>query len=314
MKTAGQIIDNVASTVGVRTSKLERESIMRILQEAYYELASAASWAPLRETFDLDFSDGTTERWLPADLIGIDAVLGDASTGYREYLPRDESDVDYEEFTYRYFFSDIARTPVAQGDDLQISRGSASFTAATLTTDYTNDYIMFGSFPALYKLSAQTTIDTTYYGESLSDEHWQVRPAGTKKISAVTPSRINTTEDLVCYYWSYPPPIFRETDTILIPAYRSLELMVAIRYVGERNKQDFKANSYRDELYGPNRDGETGKLADEIKRNPSFNPPTIPKDIQGNKFDISRNSFSRRDGMRNNQIPGSDPWRNYFNK
>lgn len=314
MKMVGQIIDNVSSIVATRNSSIEREVLLRIVQESYYELAQRGSWAPLRSSFELDFSDGTTEKWLPSDLIGIDAVVGDVNTGYREYLPRDESDVDYDETTYRYYFSEIATTPVAEGDDLSISRGTTTFTADSLDTDYTNDYMVLATQPGFYKLTAQTTIENTYYGDTLQDAHYQIRPPGTKKISAVTPSRYDTTETLTCYYWRYPPPVFRETDIILIPAYRALELMVAIRYVGERHKQSFKSNDFRKELLGQNMDGETGELAQALKMNPNFNPPTIPKDIQGNRYDLGRNRFARRTGIVNNQLPGSDAWRGYFNR
>jgi len=312
MQTVGQMIDNVASITVTNANEDERQRILEIIQSVYYEVCAMTSWTVLRETVDLAFSGSVTGIWLPADLLGIDAVVGSQTGGYRHYLPRDEANVDYSETTYRFYFSDIALEPVAQGDDLQISSGATTFTAPGLTTDYTDDYIMFDDEPGLYKLTAQTTIERTYYGKPLSGAHYQVRPVGTKKISAVDSAREATTDTLTCYYWRLPPPLYRETDRIIIPADRAIELMSAIRYVGERHGQTFKANAFKAELYGPN--GNDGVLNQSINDNPDFNPPAPPQDIQGNILNMGANTFSRRSGITNSHLPGGSAWRGYFNK
>jgi len=314
-RTVGQIIDSVASVVVTRSNAVERQRIFELIQEAYYELAQKTSWVVLRKQKTLAFNATTSkEILLPADLIGIDAVLGDETTGYRPYLPRDEYDVDYDETTFRYFFSEIIDEPVAQGSDLQIAQGDTTFEADSLTTDYTGDFIVFGTIPGYHELSASKEISRTYYGQSLSDEYYQIRPPGTKKISAVTSSRQATTETLTCHYWRFPPPLYRETDMILIPAERSLELMVMIRYVGERHKQSFRANEFKQELYGVQGDGEDGELARAIKSNPEFNAPTVKKNRQGNIFDMGANNLASRTGISNDNLPGSGPWRGYFGR
>lgn len=310
MKTVGEMVDNVAKIAVTSASMTERARIMEMLQSSYYELCEKTSWAVLRETASLAFSSATTSIWLPSDLIGIDAVVGDANSGYRQYLSRDESDVGYQETNYRYYFSDIAFIPVAQGDDLQLTTGATTFTAAGLTTNYTDSYISFGTKPGFYKLTAIKTIERPYYGVNLSDEHWQIRPPGTKKITAVDPARETTTETLTCYYWRYPPPLFRETDIIIIPAERALELMTAIRYIGERHKQTFKSNQFIRELHGG--DGDDGELAKAIKANPIFNPPSMPQDIQGNIFDMGKNTYARRSGVSSDNKPGGTAWMGYF--
>jgi len=309
-KTVGEIVEHVANMADASASQSERERILEMIQASYYELCEKTSWAVLRKTFTLSFTASNTDIWLPSDMIGIDAVVGDDTSGYRRYLARDESDVGYDETNYRFFFSDIAIEPVAQGDDLQISTGATTFTAAGLVTDYTDSFVVFDTQPGFYKLTAIKTIERAYYGKELSDAHWQIRPPGTKKITAVDPARVTTTETLTCFYWRYPPPLMRETDVIIVPAERSLELMAAIRYIGERHKQSFKANQFIKELNGDG--GDDGELAKAIKANPDFNPPTMPQDIQGNVFDMGKNTYSRRNGVSTANVPGSPAWMGYF--
>jgi len=309
MQPVGQLWGDILSEVRRKSSETATDLMKRICRRAYYDLAKMTSWATMRETVEMDFTS-TDELWLPADLIDIDGVQGQSTDAFRIYYPRNIASIIADENTYRYKFSDVRRTPFKAGADLVLASGATTFTAATLTTDYTGDFICFGDEPGYYELTAQTTIANAYYGPPIdADGVWQVRPTGTKQMTLIDPAEETVNVKSNVFYTRLPMPLYREEDIISLPNARILELLVLIRMTGNIQQRSFKANDYKEELYGSTKDPSRGEglLGEVIRENPDFSMPMMARGVTGEVVNPGANIFSRRDGRsgsvtRNNAI------------
>jgi len=316
MQPVGQLWGDILTEVRRSSDEKTKDLMKRICLRAYYDLAKMTSWATMRVTKEMDFSSDD-ELWLPSDLIHIDGVQGQSTDDFRIYYPRNIAAIDADENTYRYKFSDVRRSPVESGADLTIESGATTFTADTLTTDYTGDFVTFGDEPGYYELSAIKTIANAYYGPPVEfDGVWQIRPTGTKELTLIDPAEETVNVKVNVFYTRLPMPLYREEDIISLPNARILELLVLIRLTGNIQERSFKANDYKEELYGPSRDiarGE-GLLAEVIRENPDFSMPVMTRGITGKVINPGSNIFSRRDGSGSGSRQYWNSWGGYFGR
>ena len=315
MYPIGPMWEDILSDAHRSTSPADIARLRRITRQAYYDVCRLVSWVDLRDTVDLDFSVSNSIL-LPANLIGIDGVRGDSDSGYREYIARDLAALEEGEDLYRWYFSEVLEEPVESANDLELSAGGTSFVADSLNTDYTDDFVKFGSESGFYKISAFTAAShtsdftPTYYGTSMQDGYWQIRPAGTKKLGIMDPAEEDDDATVTVHYWKYPPQLYRPEDIVMLPNPRVLYLLAAIRFIGNVMKREYKANAFREELYGtPRNPG--GVLADAIRQNPVFPTAFRPKGVTNETIDCDAEMFRTKLGA-SGMNEHFDSWRGYF--
>jgi methionine synthase II (cobalamin-independent) len=75
------------------------------------------------------------------------------------------------------------------------------------------------------------------------------------------------------YYWSYPAPLYDESQDIMLPASRPLELQTLIRMLGTKDRRESAADRYRDEYR---------EALEQMKAmNPRFTQPKEPTNRTG---------------------------------
>jgi len=184
--------------------------------------------------------------------------------------------------------------PHLEGNDLDVVTGASTLTSATLTASpETGEFIKFGDEPGIYELTAATTFTPAYQGKNLSDARFQVRLPGTKKFTVLDPAaEYDSNASVVLHYWKMPPPLYRESDLVLLPSARPLELMTLIRFIGQQRKSESDANVFRQELAGA--DGKSGVLADMMRDNPSFPSGRGTRDQKNQQMTYGQDIFGRR--------------------
>jgi len=292
MLTKYDIISEATATVGVGKTPEEVKRLERILNKILVSLSERHSFHLLRRKMRVDLSDTSTTHgqegvWLPANLAGIDAVQ-DVETGI--YYNRRETDsvANIEYGMPRYSMYSPGLAPLFWADDLRIERGQAAFTSVLLEqdgTDHTGEWIRLGNDPQAYELAGQLTLSQTYWGESLNYKDFTIRPSSQKKIMVhTTHDELVETGEVDVFYWVYHPLMYRDSDELLFPYPRLVELMMmkeAKGSLGRRSRDPLNAEI--DEAWK-----ETCRL------NPSFYVPSNPSDRIGNSFDPSKLTYTRR--------------------
>jgi len=309
--------ETVKSVARCRNNLEEIKVMQKICNNCYTELCAMTSWVNLRvqKQFSFPASVDSTGFWLPGDLLGIDSVRGTAANSLREYILRDQSGVDYDENTFRYYFSDICTDPLDSGSDLLLSNETNTFSAPSLgASDYTGEYVKFGAEPGCYLLDSANTFTPQYNGPDMQDENFQIRPQGTKKFTIIDPGGSFDNQSTVnVFYWKLPPPLYRASDLILLPSSRPLELMTLIRFIGQNRKNEIDAGIYRSELLG--QDGKSGILQSMLQSNPSFPKSRGARDVKNQKMTYDGDIFGARGYPSSGPgSPANDGWLNWASK
>ena len=273
------IVDNICEPLNRQAVKAFRDRVERILNQVYFELASDHSWQQLRRKTELDFtaavSTGDIGLWLPGDLLGIDRVWDEDNEV--EFFPRDRSDIELPlEDDYRFFLYSTAVEAEFQADDAIVEQGGTTFTSDALDadgTDYTDEYVKFGTELGLYKLTAAKTFTPTYHGPAQDLQHFEIRPRSTQKLVLVDPDQeclIDRTVNV--HYWQAPQPLYRDEDVSILPRDTILELLVLRRLPEAKGIRPVSE----------------GELAQELAKTKALNPdfPRIrrPTDFINNPF------------------------------
>lgn len=229
MIAAGNIVKEVleATVRGEDPEFVKR--VWSVLNAEYYKICSAYSIHKLRDVAELDFSSAEAAGIiLPGDLMGIDAIR-DQDYGQRFY-ERDRGDIDPDEDGYRATRFAPETDDEFFARDLRLNNGANTFTSAALTadgTDYTDDYVRFGTEPGFYKLTAAMTFEPRYWGPRLSGEDFRIRPKETEYLSLFDDAEELWTEGTVdVHYWRAPQPLYRDSDVIALADSDWLELRV----------------------------------------------------------------------------------------
>jgi hypothetical protein len=292
MITKYDIINEAAATIGMRSSPDDIRRLERLLNKILVSLSERHSFHLLRRKMKLDLSTSSTESgqegiWLPANMAGIDAVQ-DVHTGV--YYVRRETDAigNVETGMPRYSVYTPGLAPLFWADDVRIDRGSKNFTSVLLdqnAIDYTGEWIRLGNDPQFYKLTGERQLSETYWGESLSYADMTIRPTSQKKLIVHNShdEQLQSGEVYV-HYWVYHPLMYRDSDELLLPHPRLVELMMMKEAKGSLGRRA------RDPL-----NGEIDAAWKETSRlNPSFYIPSNPLDRVGNSFDPSKIYYDRR--------------------
>lgn len=264
--TIGHLLQGVYALTDADDDK--KKEIMRVANTIYYQLISSTSFQLLRTSMTLDFSSADSDGiWLPADLAGID-YIADTTRAYEH--------VDYPfdgDTRYRYYYSDICISPLAH-QKATIKSGATSFTTTpALVASLVGKYAVFGDNLGRYKLDTTTSIETRFMGESIENKLMHVHPEGTKKISCINDSAVQITTSVTMYYWTFPPPLYDDAQTIMLPDTRAFELAILARAVGEIDRRYEDARDYRI-MYAAAKDS-----LDAANRR--FIPPLPPIDRDG---------------------------------
>ena len=274
---AGDIIDNVLTLCRRSGSESDRTRYWKLLNTIYFRLCRKYSWVSLRDKVTLDFSSmiGIEGLQLPSNLFGIDSVY-DTAQGF-EYYHRDRNYPNVDEKLYRFYTYKPEYEDLFFSDDATVNQDENTFTCDSLATDYTGEYVRFGTDLGFYKLTAEKTFSPTYRGSNLGEVDIRIRPCETENILTIDFSDTIMTENKVdVYYWKAPLPLHRDSDPILLPGGKILEIML-LRELPE-------AKSYR-----PVSDSEIDKtLASTLDMNPEFSQNRMSRDRTGNIFTFSR--------------------------
>lgn len=285
--TRGEIVEDTLRALRRTLNADDRLSVERYVNRFYFDICRAIPIKALRRraTVDLSSDDYSSGMWLPSNLADVIRVAN-VDDGY-DYIERDRATIESVESSYRYYTYIPSTGAEAYGEDLFVRQNSTSFTAPSLLIDYTGSYIKFGNEPGLYLLSAIKTFTPTYYGPTLDQNEFVIRPANTQKIICVEPDEDEVTDESVYVdYWEMPPPLYKDSDVPLIPSTRALELLVMKEAMLIIGKRQLSSKSYDSSI--------KSAMAELRKMCPTIVPPIVAKDVQGNTFSFSENIFTDR--------------------
>ncbi|MFH1011961.1 MAG: hypothetical protein V1784_12095 [bacterium] len=235
---AGIIHEAVLEAMHRATDAALRKRAWLIMNKEYFELCARHPWLLLRQpALELDFTEDVDNEgmWLPANLFGIQRVRDEEE--HVDFIPRDHADaMEGDDEGYRYYTFQGQDHDEFYSKDLTIApadggKGTVAFTSADLVaalTDYTGEYACFGTELGFYKMDSSCTFAPRYYGPRYEGQGaLRIRPKETQKLMIVDPAEDFLNDRTVkVYWWAAPPPLYRETDVVMLPQARILELKV----------------------------------------------------------------------------------------
>lgn len=271
--TAGMVWDEIASVI--RESDNDAlASMKRSCQMSYENLISKLPWEACRAKKSITLSSSAATL-LPADMVGIEAVWDSANEV--EYFPG----VQWGPIVRPTWFTlDPITDALALLQNISVETLSNVWTGGTWVASYIGEYIRFGKEPGIYKITAANTFTPRYYGPRMTRVTGHIRPAKTKQIACVDDESDRVSGAVDIYYWSYPAPLYDESQDIMLPASRPLELQTLIRMLGTKDRRENASDRYRDEYR---------EALDQMKAmNPRFVQPKAPTNrVGGAVFDMN---------------------------
>lgn len=291
------IIQNAKDVVGSRHDSSADASLTRLLNQILTAESESHSWHKLRRVMEVDLSASSSDLgeegvWLPGNLAGVDAVQ-DSTTG-EFYIRRDTSAYDaIERGMKRYSVHTPSQTPLFWSDDCMVQKGSDTFMSGALgSTDYTGEWVRFGSESGVYQLTGLTTFTPKYWGEDQTYGNIVIRPESTRKLSVHDGVRLKTSGKVKVYYWVYHAPMYRDSDMLLFPYPRYVVLLMMREGVGTLSRRD--RNALNNEMEQARRES--------LRLNPHFQVPAAPRDRVGNSFNPANMGHVSRRGHSGNPV------------
>lgn len=275
MHIAGPLFDELFRKLDADTDD-KKAAIRRTLNLAYIDIARKAPFLGLRVMgTEFDFSEQDSDGLLmPANVAGIMAVYNTANGIYQ---PREASHaVEGTDAVPRYYVSAATSSPVLHQKGVSITKGSKGLTFSPTATaaDIAGEFIAFSGRLGLYEIASNgTELTQTFMDESVSNDWFQVRPAGTMKLKLLAIDGTNDESPVTIDYWRQPPPVYAPSDVILLPTTEALFLHTVARYYGTEHFDEAKADRYR-------RDYQLA-LAECLDAVPSYICPRAPKNRLG---------------------------------
>ena len=277
MITFGQVCQQVSQDIHETTSD-DIENIKSKAVMVQYELVPKAPWEAMRQEYFADFSlsDPTYHTMLmPADLCNVEGVFETSAQGAsqyygREYLPGSRFG-NAQRPTYA--FTRPVTSPLAVLQNVSVVSLSNTWGGGTWSPSYIGEYIRFGSSQGLYKITAQNTFDPIFFGDDIVQDVAFIRPVGTRNMILKDESGNLIKPKVTIYYWHYPPPLYLESQDILFPSSRALELAIQLRMF----KKDRRDNRDLDELKLDFKDA----MDEMVSQNPRFIKPQAPTNALG---------------------------------
>ena len=282
MITAGMVFGEIADELRQHDDEFIK-SIKKSCQLSYYEIWGKFPVEAGRREVEIDFADADTEHTmlLPADLVGVEAVIANAATGSSrrygiEYVPGARYG---NTGRATYAFKNVVQDALAILTDVSVVNLASVWTGGTWDASYIGEYVRFGSEPGIYKITAENAFTPRYYGKSIFGKKAMIRPSGTRRMMLTDENDDYVSGTVMMYYWSYPSPLYMDNQDILLPASRALELATFIRMLGSKDRRESDADRYRAEY--------REALDALIAMNPRFSRPMPPTNMQGDKmFDM----------------------------
>lgn len=249
MHVAGPILDELYARLDADTPE-KQAAIRRTMNLAYIDIARRAPFVGLRSMgTEFDFSDQDTDGLLmPANLAGIMAIYNTANGVYQ---PREASHAtEATDGVPRYYISAATSTPLLHQKGVSITKGSTGLTFSPTVTaaDIAGEFITFSGRLGLYQIATSgTVLEQMFMDESVSNDWFQVRPAGTMKLKLLSIEGTNAEDAVTIDYWRQPTPIHAPSDIIQLPTTEALMLRTIIRYYGMEHFDESKADRYRGE-------------------------------------------------------------------
>ena len=242
MVTSGYVWDEIASVI--RSPDLDTlKSMKRSCQLAYYGLIGILPWQACRRKLSATLS-ATESYLLPADLVGIEAVYDSANEV--EYFPG----VQWGIITRpTWYYLDPVEDALMILQSIKVISLADVWTGGTWDASYIGEYIRFGKEPGKYKITDTRKFIPRYYGPTLDRVTGHIRPTGTRKLACVDDENDRVSGAMDIYYWAYPSPLYDESQDIVLPASRPLELLTLIRMLGTKDQRENVADRYRSEYY-----------------------------------------------------------------
>ena len=238
------------------SSEDDKLAMRRMLNLAYYDLASIQPWRSMQREIDVAYSSGDDDgKYFPSDMIGIYAATDDDNN---QYYPVDRANILQDDARYRFYFNNPATSALFEGNGLYMTPGLKTITGITLTASSVGEYLQVGSEIGFYKIKTITTIDTPFRANAkVENVPYAVRPEGTSQVAIVDNQADFTAATVTFFYWVYPPPLWSDHHLIQLPGTRALELKTAMRYWGtykgildESDRLEAEYNSAIKELSG----------------------------------------------------------------
>ena len=287
MITRGEIVSTTLRALRRGGSEEDKKTVESFVNKFYFELCALVSVSALRRraTVDLSSTDYSSGMWLKANMSGLYRVQ-DVDDGF-DYINRDRAVVTPDENAYLFYSYVPSSDPAFVGSDGYLQNNALVFTSDSLTTDYTGDYIKFGSEPGYYLLSAIKTFSPTYWGDNMDSGSFVIRPRGTQKLICLDQDGDEITDRSVYVdYCEYPPPLYLDIDVPLLPSSRALELQVmkeAMIVIGKRQSA------------GNALDKEIEKAVNELKKlSPPPQAPSVARDRFNKVFSFDSQIFTDR--------------------
>jgi len=259
MIAAGMVWEEVAKLIR-DPSKGTMIDIKNSCMMAYYDIWGKHPWHAGRESMSVTLS-ATAGVLLPADMAGIEHVYD--STDDVDYIP---GAAWGGHVCPTWFLTDPVVDALALLLNVTVESLANAWADGTWVAAYIGEYIRFGKEPGIYKITAENTFTPRYYGPRMDSVTGVVRPAGTKKIAAFDDDNTRSGEVVDVHYWRYPPPLYDDSQDILLPSSRPLELATAIRMMGEKDRRETAADRLRAEY--------TSALEDAKSMNPRYMRPS----------------------------------------
>ena len=285
----GTLTDDILRAANRLNDPKVRERVIRRLRFHLLETARMASFSELRAKTTIDFTsdDYSTGMLLPSDLLGIDMVRD--TDGY-EFFERNRSDIEPDEYGYRFYRYHPSQTGLLTGTDVSVTNEGTSFTSDSLDDaglSPSGEYVRFGEGLDYFLISTNNspyTISPTYYGPSITDGDFVVRPPETQRMVILDASEeVLQDRSMDIYYWRAPAGLYRPSDRIPLASCKYLELLV-LRDLPEAKERR------------PVSRGEIKEAKDELmKMNPSFPRSPNPRDKHGNIFAFNTGMYKDRE-------------------
>lgn len=301
------ILMEAKAVTGIGDHPEDNDRIKRLLNKLVMSISEQHSFMLLRRKMTIDLADSSTTVgeegvWLPANLAGVDGVQDDDTGEY--YYRREASDIgNVESPMSRYSVYAPGLAPLFWTDDLRIDKGSKSFTSTAIdqvdAEDYIGEWVRLGNEPGFYKIAAENELELTYWGDNITDGDLTIRPSSQKKLVVWTDhDTVKSSGDITLHYWIYHPLMYRDSDELLFPYPRLLELMMQKEAKGSLGRRA------RDPLNMEIEDA----WKETVRLNPAFVIPAVPLDRVGRNYDPAQMQWGSRDRKRIGQIDTST-WR-----
>jgi len=284
----GTLSDEILSTINRLNDAPTVVRVGNLIRSKLFQICQQFSVAELRAKTTIDFTSSaySTGMLLPSDLLGIDMVR---DSNEDEFFERNRSDIEDDEFGYRFYRYHPSETGLFLGSDLSVANAGTDFTSADLTADeqaVDGEYVRFGSGMEYYLISTDDTpfsFTPTYYGETINEGEFVIRPPETQRMVILSASEaVLQDRSMDIYYWRAPSGLYRAADRIPLASHEYLQLLV-YRSLPEAKERR------------PVNQGEMDKaLATLIKMNPSFPRSANPRDKHNNIFSFNKDMYSRR--------------------